>query len=338
MRQLLLLCSLMICFISIGASTARIPMVKAMDGESQFSENAVVVVNCTAATVATMCTVASNDASLVHFPSAVDLSDSTLINVVTIAVTFSTDHSFLVYLFNNTNADTAKSIADGFTASIFSAFSTDFFWSSTGTSDSVVNVTYTGAGKSNLPLYVEGLVSQCLAADLEGFSLTFEPMSHAVSASIGVVAEKDSGGFEWGCYVMTGYTTSIAAGSGNHLVDVLDLLNVDALAPSNYAAVAETGYSSQVLLTVSSDSSVSYVSSEPGTITDPTERGWFLNPYAPTNTLMAWFYFGSSPSPQSPLTLTFGGTVVPELTTIALLVLFLASTMIALVARKRLSK
>jgi hypothetical protein len=322
----------------MGVSTARIPAVKAMSGESQFSENVMVVVNCTAATVTTMCAVASNDASLVHFPSAVDLNDSTLINVMTIAVTFSTGQSILIYAFNNTNANTARSIADGFTTSISSAFSTNFVWSSTGTSDSVVNVTYTGAGKSNLPLYVDGLVSQCLAADLEGFSLTFEPMSHAVAASIGVVAEKDSGGFEWGCYVMTGYTTSIAAGSGNHLVDVLDLLNVDALAPSNYAAVPETGYLSQVLLTVSSDSSVSYVSSEPGTITSPTERGWFLNPYVPANTLMAWFYFGSSPSPQSPLTLTFGGTVLPELTTTALLVLFLASAMIALVARKRFSK
>jgi hypothetical protein len=259
-------------------------------------------------------------------------------DVTTIAVTFSTGHSFLVYLFNNTDATTARSIADGFTTSISSAFSTSFVWYSTGTSDSVVNVTYTGAGKLDLPLYVGGLVSQCLAADLEGFSLTFEPMSHAVTAYTTVAAVKDAGGFDWTCYMMTGCTGGIASGSDGHLVDVLDLLEVDALAPSNYAAVSETGYSSQVLLTVSSDSPVGYVTSQPGTTTNPAERGWFLYPIPLPNTLDAMFYFGSDPSPQSPLTLTFSGVVVPEFTTIPLLVLFLVSATIALVARKRFSK
>jgi hypothetical protein len=259
-------------------------------------------------------------------------------NVTAIGVMFSTAQSSLMYLFDNTDAATAESIADGFLASMSSAFSTSFVWFSTGTSDSVVNVTYTGAGKSNLPLYVEGLVSQCLTADLEGFSLTFEPMSHELGAYAAVAAEKDPGGFDWTCYMMTSYVTTITGGSDDHLVDVLDLLNVDSLAPSQYSAEVEVGYYSQVLLTISSDSSVSYVSSQPGTVVDPAERGWFLYPIPPTNTLIALFYFGSSPTPQSPLTLTFGGVVVPEFTTIALLVLFLVSATVALVARKRFSK
>jgi hypothetical protein len=163
-------------------------------------------------------------------------------------------------------------------------------------------------------------------------------MSHELGAYTAVTAEKDSGGFDWTCYMMTGYTRAIAAGPGAHIVDVLDLVNVDPLAPSDYAAESEIGYSSQVLLMVSSDSPVSYVSSEPENVTNPAERGWLLSPIPLPNTLMAVFYFGSSPSPQSPLTLTFSGVVVPELTTIALLVLFLVSATVALVAKKRLSK
>lgn len=322
----------------MGMSPARIPMVKATDGLSQLSENVMVLVNCTAASVSTMSTVTSSNASLVHFPSGADLTNATLMDVTAIAVTFSTDQSILVYAFNNTDATTARSIADEFTTSISSAFSTSFVWFSTGTSDSVVNVTYTGAGKSNLPSYVEGLVSQCLAADLEGFSLTFEPMSHELGAYTAVTAEKDPGGFDWTCYMMTGYTRAIAAGSGGHIVDVLDLVNVDPLAPSNYAVEPEIGYSSQVLLMVSSDSPVSYVSSEPENVTNPAERGWLLFPIPLPNTLQAMFSFGSSPSPQSPLTLTFSGVVVPEFTTIPLLVLFLVSAMAVLIARKRFSK
>jgi hypothetical protein len=258
--------------------------------------------------------------------------------VITIAVTFSTAQSYLIYLFNNTDATTATSIADGFTPSISSAFSTSFGWFSTGTSDGSVNVTYTGPGKSNLALYVEGQVSQCLASDLGGFSLTFVPMSHELGAYTAVGAMKDVGSFDWTGYMMTGYKTTITAGSGSHLVDVLDLLNVDSLAPSKHATAPEMGYSSQVMVTISSDSPVGYVASEPGTVTDPAERGWFLYPIPLPNTLMAWFYFESDPSPQSPLTLTFSGVVVPEFTTIALLVLFLVSGMAALIVRKRFSK
>lgn len=323
---------------AMGMSPARISPVKATDELSQLSENVMVLVNCTAATVSTMSMVTSSNASLVHFPSGVDLSDSTLMDVTTIEVTFSYGHSFLGYLFNNTDATTARSIADGFTTSISSAFSTSFVWYSTGTSDSVVNVTYTGTGKLDLPLYVDGLVSQCLVADLEGFSLTFEPMSHELGAYTMVAAMKDVGSFDWTCYMMTGYETTITAGSGSHLVNVLDLLDMNSLTPSKYATESEMGYSSLVTVMISSDSPVGYVTSQPGTITIPTERGWFLYPIPLPNTLDAMFYFGSDPSPQSPLTLTFSGVVVPEFTTTALPVLFLVSATIALVARKRFSK
>jgi hypothetical protein len=149
---------------------------------------------------------------------------------------------------------------------------------------------------------------------------------------------KDVGSFDWTGYMMTGYMTTITAGSDSHLVDVLDLLDVDSLAPSKYATAPEMGYSSLVTVMISSDSPVGYVTSQPGTTTNPTQRGWFLYPIPLPNTLDAMFYFGLSPSPQSPLTLTFSGVVVPEFTTTALLVLFLVSAMAALIVRKRFFK
>jgi len=322
----------------MGMNPARVPQVKATGGLPQLSEDVMVVVNCTVGSVATVSELTSSNGSLVHFPSGVDLSDTGLTNVTTIGVMFSTAQSYLMYLFNNTDVATAESIADGFTPSISSAFSTTFNWSSTGTSAGVVNVTYTGAGKSNLPSYVDGLVSECLAADLEGFSLTFVPMTNELGAYAGVGATKDVGSFDWTCGMMTGYTTTITAGSGDHLVDVLDLLDVDSLAPSQYAIEPEIGYSSMVTVTISSDYPVGFVASEPENVTDPTERGWFLSPIPLPNTIEAWFHFGSDPSPQSPLTLTFSGVVVPEFMTIPLLVLFLVSAMAALIVRKRFSK
>jgi hypothetical protein len=273
-----------------------------------------------------------------HFPSGVDLSDADLTNVTMIGVMFSTAQSSLMYLFENTDNATARSIADGFTTSISSAFSTSFAWSSTGTSAGVVNVTYTDLGKSDLALYVEWLMSECLASDLGGFSLTFVPMTNELGAYTGVGATKDVGSFDWTCGMMTGYTTTITGGSDSHLVDVLDLLDVDSLAPSQYAIEPEIGYSSQVLVMVSSDSPVGYVTSQPGNVTSQAERGWWLYPIPLPNTLTALFHFGSDPSPQSPLTLTFSGVVIPEFTTIALLVLFLVSGMAALIIRKRFSK
>jgi hypothetical protein len=181
-------------------------------------------------------------------------------------------------------------------------------------------------------------MSDCLASGLEGFSLTFSPMSHESGAYASVTAHKDIGGFDWAYYMMTGYVTTMTGGSDSHLVDILDLLDVDSLAPSPYSAEAEVGYASQIMLTVSSDSPVTYVSSQPANVSDPTERGWFLYPLPPMNSLMAMFYFGSDSSSQSPLTLTFSGVVVPEFTPATLLVLFLVSAVVAVVARKRFPK
>lgn len=337
MKLLPLFCFLLTCFLAVSVSPARVPQVKASD-EMQLSESVAIVVNCTIASVATGSSVTSSNASFVHFPSGVNLDNPNLTNVTLIMVIFSTAQSSLIYLFQDTDATTAKTIADEFLDSMSNAFSTNFVWFSTGTIDNLTNITYTAPGKLDLPMYVEDLISRCLVLDLEGFSLTFVPMSQEPGAYAAVAAVKDVGSFNWEYSMMTGYMTTMTEGSGEHLVDVLDLLNVDSLGPSKYTEAPEIGYSSMVILSIFSDLPVSYVTSEPGTTTNPMERGWFMLPYQPPNSLQAIFHFGLSSLPQSPLSLTFSGLVVPEFTTTALLVLFLVLAAMTLIARKRFSK
>jgi hypothetical protein len=162
-------------------------------------------------------------------------------------------------------------------------------------------------------------------------------MSQEPHAFVVVSAEKESGGFDWTYFMMTGYSTSITQGSGNHTIDVLDLLNVESLAPSSYASEVETGYSSMVSITISSNQTINYVSCEPGEASPPQLRGWFI--IIPSGTyLTAYFSFGNDPSPVSPLTFTFSGIVVPEFTTLVLLAMFTLTAAIAIIVKKRFLK
>ncbi|MEM3696581.1 MAG: hypothetical protein QXQ94_03645 [Candidatus Bathyarchaeia archaeon] len=300
-------------------------------------ENVAISVNCTTAQLHITSMVASSDASLVNFTSGVNMNDPNLINATTISAIFSADGSFLGYLFNNTDPTTATSIADSITPGVSTAFNTAFTYLSTGTYETFANVTYTGPAKANLQSYTEWLITQCLASDLGGFSLTFSPMSQAPHAVVVVSAMKDSGGFDWEYSMMVGYYTSITPGSGNHTIDVLYWLNVESLAPSSYASEPEIGYDSMVSLTIYSNQTISYVSCEPGLADFPGNRGWTYYQYEPTS-LVAYFGFGDDSSPVSPLTFTFSGLVVPEFSTPALLAMFTLAATIALIARKRLLK
>jgi hypothetical protein len=300
-------------------------------------ENVAISVNCTTAQLHITSMVESSDASLVNFTSDVNMNDPNLENVTTISVIFSTDGCFLGYLFNNTDSADATAIANSITPSISTAFNTAFTYLSTGTFETFVNVTYTGPGKANLQSYTEWLITQCLASDLEGFSLTFLPMSQAPHAVVVVSAMKDSGGFDWTYSMMVGYYTSITLGSGNHTIDVLYLLNVASLAPSSYASEPEIGYSSMVTLSIYSNQTISYVSCQPGLADPPGTRGWTYYQYEPTS-LVADFGFGDDSSPVSPLTFTFSGLVVPEFTTLVLLAMFTLAAAILIIAKKRFLK
>jgi hypothetical protein len=325
-----------ICLIIVAVACYQVSVVYAQD-EAQLTENIAISVNCTTADLHITSMVMSADPSLVNFTNGVNMNNPDLEKATTISVIFSADGSFLGYLFNNTDTTTATTIADSITPSISTAFNTTFTYSSTGTYETFTNVTYTAPGKVNLRSYTEWLITRCLASDLEGFSLTFPPMSQAPHAVVVVSAMKDSGGFDWTYSMMVGYYKSITPRSGDHTVDVLYLLNVASLAPSSYASEPEIGYSSTVMLAIYSNQTINYVSCQPELAVYPGQRGWLYYQPEPTS-IMAYFGFGVDPSPVSPLTFTFSGLVVPEFTTLALLAVFALTATITLIMKKRFLK
>lgn len=326
-------------FLLTIAFVCKVSPVNAPNGlPSELTENIMTNVNCTTAKVSITSMVMSSDPTLVHFPSGVDMNNPNLENVITLGLMFfsSPGQSVLIYEFNNTDEATAKSIADGITPTINTAFQTAFTWFSTGPSNGYVNVTYTEPGKADLVAYVSWLKDQCLVSDIGGFSLTFVPMVQ-VGAFFGVVAQKASGGFDWNYMTMASRTTDIPTGSNSHTIDFLELLNVNSLEPSPYSAEAGL-YTSMVVLLVNSDQTVSYERCEPGLATSPGERGWILSPLPPSNTLTAYFTFGDDSTPVAPLTFTFSGVVVSEFTTLTPIALVILASAAVFIAKRRFQK
>lgn len=320
----------------LAFSTNKVSIGNADAVESELSEIVGVAVNCTSARVNTYTAIMSQNTSLMHFPAGVDMSDSDLVNATTIELLFSYAQSVLVYVFNDTEPALARTISDQITTSMTASFQITFSWFSTGQDNGYVNVTYTGLGKANLTQYNEWLMSQCLATDLEGFSLTFLPMTQETGASTLVSASKDIGGFDWMYTMMTTYETSTQVGSDSHMIDILDLLNVDSLAPSLYAEYFGGVCMSLVMLTIVSNDTISYTSCEPG-LGEPPASGWVYFQMFPTS-LTAYYYFGYDPVPVSPLSFTFDGTIIPEFATLTLTALFISAIAFVLVIRKRFIK
>jgi hypothetical protein len=263
------------------------------------------------------------------------MSNSDLLNVTSLMVAFATNQSSLIYIFNNTDAAAARSSADAMTPKVGDVFQDSFTFVSTGTSGSEVNVTYSGLGKTNLAQYTQSLMTNALDPSLGGVSTTFLPMSYQTNAVTGMVGMKDAGTFNWTCSMLVSYTTSIPLGSDSHVVDVLSLLNVSSLAPSSFAYSAGT-YASEVAIYVSSNDTVSYVSSQPA-LASPPSRGWSYHTVV-ANEIAAMFNFGDDASAVSPLTFTFSGIVFPEFPPTALLLAMMLATTIALMSRKRIRK
>lgn len=337
MKGKILFILLVLYLVALVINTIQFSAVKAnSDNPSELTENIIVFVNCTTAEVNVQSVVMSSDVSLVNFTAEVNMNRAELENATTIALVFSQAQSVLVFTFENTDESTAQSNANAMKGSIETAFQTTFTFNSISTSNGYVNVTYTGAGKPDLASYTNALMQKCLASDLGGFSLTFVPLAQKTGALVSVGANKESGGFDWTYYMGVGYSTSIPTGTGNHEMDILELLNVDSLAPSLYAAT-EGGYSSMVVLTVSSNETITYVSCEPGEISPSGQlRGWLINPTSGTS-LTAYFSFGSDSSSVSPLSFTFSGTVVPEFTALTLMaMLILAATTMILMTKNNL--
>lgn len=297
-----------------------------------------VTVNCTSAEVNIFSTVSSTDTLFVHFPPQVNMNRDELINVVSIAVGFSRVASGLVFAFNNTSAEAARSLADAVKGSIEDAFDTSFVWNSTKIDEEgTCIVKYVGSGKSDLSEYLSWLIERCLAPDLGGFTLTFIPMSSMENAFIEVIAIKESGGFEWVYSMGAGYSTGIPVGVGPHRIDILDLLNVESLEPSEYASYDGWFPSSIVQLVILSNETVSYVSSEPGTVSFPMSRGWYINPTFPQPPiqLQASFSFADDPTPANELSFTFSGLIIPEFTRpVPLITLMIMLSILAALKRR----
>jgi hypothetical protein len=262
------------------------------------------------------------------------MDDYDLLNVTGVLVAFARNQSSLVYIFNDTDVATAKSIADAVTSSMGTAFQTSFSFVSTGASGSEVNVTYSGPGETNLVQYTQSLMTSNLNPSLGGVSSTFLPICGQTSAVTGMVGTKDVGTFNWTYSMLVTYSTSIPAGSGNHDVDILSLLNVGSLAPSSFAYSTGT-YASDVAIYVFSDSTVSYVSSQPGPPTSGS-RGWLYYPL--TNEVIGMFSFGNDASSVSELKFTFSGTVLSEFSPAALLLAIMLTASIALMSGNRMRK
>lgn len=327
---LLVLCSAILVINNTQVFTASAQV------SSEFMESINVSVNCTTADVYTYSMVMCGDTSLVHFPAGIDMNRVELESATATVLSFSTMQSFLIYVFNTTNLNTARSLADAVKPSIETGFDTSFTFSSIGTGEGYVNVTYTGPGKTSLPNYVGWLMQRCLASDMGGFSLTFVSMVNKINAVVFVNAYKQSGGFDWMYSMGTSYSTSIPTGTGNHKIDILDLLNVNSLAPSSYA-YSEDMYTSMVMLTISSNTPVSYVSCEPGLMSPQTGqlKGWVNTPI-PGTYFTAYFTFGDDSSPVNKLSYTFNGTVIPEFTALTLIVMFMLAAIIVLIAKRKL--
>ena len=283
-----------------------------------FGEHLSATALCTKGTVGVTAMVTSNESSLVHFPTAVDMTREELRDAVVVMLGFAPSpyNSVLLYEFNTT-LEQARTLAEAVTPSIENAFNTHFWYNSSRIRNNYSEVSYLGEGKADLASYVQWLTGQCLASDLGGFSLSFVP-AVAGGASPLVSAGKESGGFDWLYSFSVSRAEDLQPGPGPHEIDLLDLLNVNSLQPSPYSQFDSGPYTSTVTVTVTSNQSVSFVSCEPGLV-DPFSgqlRGWIYQQMG-SNMLTGSFTFANDPSPATSLSFTFSGMVIPEFPALA---------------------
>jgi hypothetical protein len=303
----------------------------------EFMEIVDININCTTASVSVTCGVISNNTELVRFPAEIDMNAAEWENVTQVMAGFSTANSFLSYLFNNTEEDNAEYLANILTNQLNTVFGTSFSHNSTSPSNGYVNVTYTGVGVGNLTDYTTWLMEECLASDLRGFSLTFIPMTNETGAYTLIGAMKESGGFDWIYAMGVMYHTTIPDGPGEHTIDVLDLLDVESLAPSPYSQVQQgitSIYMSMIIVTINSNETVAFVSCEPEQASPPA-RGWYIYPPIQPTQLQATFMFGDNPSPVTALSLTFSGVIIPEFTTPMLMAVLTFAATVATTLKRR---
>jgi len=292
-------------------------------------------VNCTTSAVSVSTVLSSNDTSLMHFPEEANLNDdANLLDAVAVSLGFSQNFSVLVFTFEGIDSSEAKSNADAVKPNIESAFGVSFTYNSTKTHDDQVDITYMGEGRSNLIEYTQWLMDQCLNNTINGFSSTFLTMASEPGAMTNVMAGKEAGSFNWSYTMVVHYDTTITTGMGSHTIDVLELLNVESLAPSPYASVGGY-YTSVVNVYVNSNETVTFEGCIPPRVMSLMTRGWYVPTESGTH-LTGTFYFGNYPTEVIALTFTFSGVVVSEFTIIPLLAILLITAILVFFLKRKI--
>jgi hypothetical protein len=129
---------------------------------------------------------------------------------------------------------------------------------------------------------------------------------------------------------------SIPLGLGSHTIDVLDLLGVSSLASSSHSYDETKATYRARALPIGSSNPVSFLSCEPHPILvspTPSDKGWTIKETYPTF-LTAEFSFRNDPSTTAPLSFTFNGTVIPEFTSLMLILTFVLSIASSVILQK----
>lgn len=307
---------------------------------SNLEESVSITVDCTKGTVdvssSEYCS-AVNDTTPLHTPSGVNLTNMNWNDVREVTLTFSTSNSTISIWLLNTSA--ARSIGDAWATMLSTPFQTSFTYEYTAFSF----IDYNATGKSNLPQYMQSLMSWCFASDLNGFSPTFVQIAGQPGAYITVDMYTTSNN-EWAYTVKCSYETSMPTGSGDHTVDVLHLLGVTSLTPSSYSGSYDSTYLTEVYdasvdVTMIPSQTVTYTSSQPPGLatTMPlgvlAPRGW--HDYTGAGTAPVFSFMNDS-SPANQLTYTFNGAVVPEFPSTMILSLFMVIFALAAIVATRI--
>jgi len=306
---------------------------------ANLEESVSITVDCTKGTVdvssSEYCS-AVNDTTPLHTPSGVNLTNMNWEDVRDVTLTFSASSSELNIWVLNTSA--ARSIGDAWATMLSTPFQTSLTFESAAFSA----IDYNATGKSNLPQYMQSLMSWCFASDLNGFSPTFVQIAGHPGAYITVDMYTTSNN-EWAYTVKCSYETSMSPGSGDHTVDVLNLLGVTSLTPSSYSGGYDSTYLTEVYdatvdVTIMSSQTVIYTSSQPAGLatTMPlgvlAPRGW--HDYSGAGTTPVFSFMNDS-SPANQLTYTFNGAVVPEFPSTMILSLFMVIFALAIIVAIR---
>jgi hypothetical protein len=306
------------------------------DEVGMLVENIVASLDCDTATFNLACSISSADISLVHFPSPVDMNDTSLKNCTVISVVFTTEESILTFHFNDTSESNARANADAMIPSMNAAFDVTFAHNSTVTYPlpyPYVAVIYTAEGKSDMSTFLTSLKTECIGADAHGFSEVLPTLfTHADNKTVMLIATNASS--TWYNMLAAEYSTAFPLGSGQHTVNILYYLGTGSLQPSEYAKMG-IYYTSFVSLTVESSDTVTFVSCQPDEVTMPTiSAGWYVPEKGPGNQISGILYFGNNPAGYEVITFTFQGVVISEFTVLTSIIAIMLISAILLHLRR----